>query len=193
MTVIDTLNNDFYCTYNIRETASGKSQITLYSDWKGKTSGVNKVVVHLSGTDSMSGKPISENKIKVEFSAVNTSGTTDAVDYCGEYLLHYDAYLENGEVIKDFQQPTTVRLEGFAGRPYISYSIYKGPKGWTCVELESNCWRRCNGKLWVQFEDRTQLVPPFLSNTVRFLIPITRRDFTVVSADRTLPVPQRKE
>ena len=193
MEVLEELKQDFSCVPSIDFTNNGKSKITLTSQWRGKTKGIDRVIVYLSGTDPNTGRPISENIFKVEFSAFNVVGVSDSLSYDGDFELHYDAILSNGERRTEVIQPTPLKLTTWAGGPTITYDFIDGPKGWRGVEIESPCWGKCNGKLWIQFDGHTQLVPDFKSNTVQVFLPSTTKNVSVLTADPSLPLPQRKK
>ena len=188
--MMEKLNKDFTVVYTVEETASGKVYLSIESPWKGKTQGVEYVRVYLSGYDSLTGEKIPESKVTEKFSAINTTYKSGALDYCGEYQLHFDAVLENGETVRDFREPASVTLNGSSTRPYIRYAPAKAPAGWTALSFEANCWKRCSGKVWAKYDSRFERLPAFTGQNMVFCFPVSHKSIEFICSDPTLPKPQ---
>lgn len=158
MQLIAQLTDDFHFGY-IVETQNGISVLYLSGTWRG-TSGVEHIHVSLSGKHPLSGKEIQSDVHSLDI----FPGGNEPIRYqlnsptCGgKYRIVFTAILSNGKRLEDCLKDQPVDLPG-RNSPYIKYKR-STPRGFfqhdfSEITIESNCWPRCRGKLWIKINER---------------------------------------
>lgn len=177
--------NDFSC--NIEGT-----NLRLRSSWKGKTSGIEEVAVYIEGKEPLTGEKISKEVAR--FSRTNSSTDYHASSLHGQYELRFEALGINESCLGSFRDAYPIRIDNKGMHPYIKYLI-KPVKGWLQLSIESNCWKRCTDKLWVNAEGRLyQIYRENTKNDVaNFYFPQDVRDLSLFVDDDDIPTPAKAE
>ncbi len=156
--IISQLREDFSdFTSAVRQESNG-SCIVMNSNWKGKTPGVRKIEVRLTGINPLTGKSVDSAGVCGVFSADNTNYKSDALTYHGEYQLKFTAFLTNGEIAENFREPKTVEFFNPTKKPVISCEIKK-LSGFTLLTVDCNCWIIAENNIWLKFGNHYQPVP----------------------------------
>lgn len=155
---------------------------------------VNSVTEYLSGKDPLTGETIDKNFLRHEFSRTDASAPfiSGRLTLCGEFYLHFDAKLSDGTVVTDFVEPRAIRLEYEPNRPYIKYSVDKRVgHNRARIDISSNCWKHCRGKIWVQCAGHSHILPHMKTNMLCCYVPLVDNDKEiVVYAASGLPKPE---
>ena len=144
--------SDFSCY--VQKEKSGNT-LRMSSNWKGRTPGVKKLAVHLTGVNPLTGEQVDTAGICAVFTAETSSYKSDILTYHGRYKLRFSAYLDNGEVISDFREPKEVEFVSSAKKPYIKYGLKKLSE-FTQITVECNCWRMVENNVWLKLGSRGQ-------------------------------------
>lgn len=168
-------------------------ELYLRTMWKGQTNGIEKVTVYLSGCDPLTGLPLPRETMLVNFSRTKTSHTSRALNLHGDYLLQFEAIGSNGVNLGSFRDAYPIHIENNSVRPYIRYSFSNAGE-WTQLRLESNCWRRCSGHLWVDLYGKLFCLHTDLPREIRhtvFYFPIEAARPLLITDDDGLPRPEK--
>ncbi len=152
------LRKDFSDFTSAVRPEKGGNRIAMSSNWKGKTPGVRKIEVRLTGINPLTGKSVDNANVCGVFTVDNTSYKSDVLTYHGEYQLRFMAILSSGEILEDFIEPKTVEFVNPSKKPVVHCEIKK-LSGFTQVTVDCNCWRIAENNIWLRFGNHYQPVP----------------------------------
>ena len=160
--------------------------------WSNRLIGISQIEVCIEGIHPLTGKPLSKKDYSFIFASGKQQYSMKHTLY-GLYTLTFTAYLHDGTVLKNFVTPVTYRFENMDAKPYIHYSVVRGPKGFTKVTIDSNCFARLNRCLWVCIGSARIAVPEMLSSHYSVCFASQDPVPTVIciesGEDRSLPTP----
>ena len=162
--------------------------------WSNRLIGISQIEVCINGIHPLTGKPLSRK----DYSFIFASGKQHyAITHSlyGLYTLSFTAYLHDGTMLKNFVTPVTYRFENQEAKPYIQYSVGRGPKGFTKVTIDSNCYLRLKGCLWICIGSARIAVPEMQSSKYSVCFAAQDSVPTVICVepedDRCLPTPYK--
>lgn len=185
--LIEELRRSFTLVAVQRNEKDGKGyRISLKTSLHNYDLGVEYYQVQLCGVDPISGEDVSNEHIVARFDFMLTTSETDILTYHGNFCLRCAAKMQDGRLIPFRDQQISLNFP--RNCPYVSYKV-SGNGGFRYVELQSNCWANCEGKLWLLFDDHKQrlTLPPGTDKTLRFYVPAAS-DVTVMVADNLIQV-----
>ncbi len=145
-------------------------RLTLSSPWRDNGLDVRYYHVQLCGIDPLTGKDVVADNISTKFDFSKKTHRTEVLNYHGTFLLRCKAHMGDGRDIIFKEQEIVLNYPQNA--PYVEYS-FSGKGEFKLVEVESNCWANCAGKLWLCFDGHHQLLTlrPRNDKTIRFYVP----------------------
>lgn len=168
-------------------------RIDFASPWAGRTQGVKKITVYLSGTDPLTGEILDNKGIRFEYTLAQTSGSLSNARYWGEFLLRYDAVLSDGGQIPDCIPPRKISLRVPGKQPELNYTVEKEKNGYSKVTLNGNCLERCSGHLWFRYQGGYHRVPKLgPAKLVPKIFYFPGQDVIELISDAGFPVPKLK-
>lgn len=129
-----------------------RHELDLLLDW-GDASPCD-VAVFQEGIHPLTGMKI-RNELKRAGISVRTLAGLRLADY-EESRLVFRLLSENGKEIGTIWERTLAELSGGAYKirnaPFLSWKVSRAPQGWTKLTLNSNCFRRLSGHIWVEMK-----------------------------------------
>ena len=150
------------------EEKGGKGyRLCLRASWNLSSLDIRSFQVQLVGTNPLTGEDVKFENITATFSFDQKTYQSRKLTYHGKFWLRCVAVLQSGEQVEFRKQE--VGLEYASNRPEICYSV-KEIQGFRLIEMRSNCWGNCRGKVWITIDGHDQRVdiPAGSDKTVRF-------------------------
>lgn len=145
-------------------------RIHLSAPWHDTGLNVQYYEVKLCGINPITGLDVAEDQVVAQFDFAQIQYRTPVLTYHGVYQLRCSAYLTDGTEIHLRDQE--IVLDYPQNSPFLRYSV-TGANGFRQVRLESNCWKSCQGKIWLKYDGHQQLVrlPVRTDNSICLVVP----------------------
>ena len=131
---------------------------------------VRSIHVQLTGVNPLSGKDVEKDEVIAKFSFEKKKIDTDVLTYHGTFVLRCTAILPDGAPLVFKEQ--VIHLNFAKNTPYIEYRV-TCQGGFAAIDLTSNCWNSCQGRVWLRFDNHNQRInlPMGSDKHLRFLVP----------------------
>lgn len=166
--LIRALDENFQLTHWQDDQKDGRGyRLNLKASWNFANLDVHSIHVQLVGTNPLTGENIEPENIVAVFSFDQKEFQIKRkLNYHGKFCLRCTAVRGTGEQLTFRNQK--IMLECPESKPRIHYSV-KETQGFLMIEIRSNCWENCRGKLWITVDGHDQCVnvPAGHDNVVR--------------------------
>ncbi len=145
-------------------------KLHLKAIWNCSNLDVRSIQVQLVGIDPLTGEDVAAENLVATFSFDRRECEINRrLTYHGKFVLRCTAVRGSGEQVEFREQP--ILLECEEGKPWITYSVCE-EQGFQRVEIRSNCWKSCKGKVWMNVDGHNQRIdlPAGPNNVVRFYV-----------------------
>lgn len=166
-----TLNRAFVLAAgSINEGDGSGYRIHLSAPWYDTGLKVSYYEVRLCGINPITGRDVAEDGVLAQFDFAQSQYRTPVLTYHGVYQLRCSACLADGTMVHLRDQK--IVLDYPQNSPFLHYTV-TGTNGFRQVRLESNCWKSCQGKVWLKYDGHQQLVtlPVRTDNTICLVVP----------------------
>lgn len=150
------LDRAFQLSFSQREAPGGYS-LEMLAGWMELEESVSSYVVQLVGEDPRTGKELEPENIRVVFSFDKKNASLQ-LNYHGTFRLRCSAVLKNRDIPPVVFREQEIQLICPQNEPYIEYKILKEKFGFSLIEIRTNCWKRCRGKVWIRAEGHDQRI-----------------------------------
>lgn len=189
--MLEELRKQFSENFNLTASqigeANGKGyRIGIHAPWPRKSNGVKYYLVQLCGQNPLTGEDIAKHDICAKFTFDNERAKTPVLTYHGQFILRCTAVLGDGTSLVFKEQE--IFLDFPQNSPYVAYKV-RNAGDFKLIEIDSNCWENCRGKIWLQFDGHDQRVSfsGSPSQTLRLLIP-TSENISLTVQDELIRV-----
>lgn len=166
--------------------------LTMNTNWKINTPGVSKVCVRLAGQDPLTGNELPTDYLTASFDHLTSKFTSVKLPLYGTYELQFEAFDKNGFSLGIFWTQK-IDIKNPDKCPRLTYSLYPATAGWTCVEIQTNCWKRVCGHLWIEYNNRQYLLRDKVDTRGHMRIYIPSINARLFTDNENLPEPQRRK
>ena len=136
--------------------ANGRGyRIHIHAPWPRQSSGVKYYLVQLCGKNPLNGEDIESQNISAKFTFDNEKEKTKILAYHGQFYLRCTAVFSDGRTVPFKEQDISLNFP--QNSPYVEHTV-RNAGDFKLVEIRSNCWENCDGKIWLRFEGHEQLV-----------------------------------
>jgi hypothetical protein len=173
--LIRTLDKNFMLAYWQEENGGRSYKLCLRASWTFSGLDVRGIQVQLVGTNPLTGEDVAAENIAVTFSFDRKEYRSQRLlNYHGKFVLRCVATMGSGEKVQFRDQD--IMLECEQNKPEIVYTV-RETQGFRLIEIKSNCWSNCKGKLWITVDGHEQRVdiPAGRDKMVRFYMSASGR------------------
>ena len=152
----------------IDEPFRGGYRIHVRAPWRSYPGVVRCFRILLSGRNPLTGNDVRDLGIGGSFTFDNQEFQTGTLSFHGSFaFLKYVVYTDGSEECIGSEP---LKLYYPPNAPFVRFwcSPTANRQGYKKIEIESNCWRSCTGKIWLGYDERTQRLPEVSQNSGRF-------------------------
>lgn len=153
------LRRDFRFTCPILKNPHGNYTLQPNASWTNGTEGVDHIHMRIVGVHPLTGQPLALDRLSMDFYPGNTEKGIDLA-YDGKFRIVFTVILTSRETVDGCINDYTFELNNTNISPYIKFRKSSPPRcffsrhGFSEITIESNCWPRCRGKLWIKINER---------------------------------------
>lgn len=169
------------------ELYGGGYRIRIHSPWHPAAPDIQGFRIQLAGKNPLTGRDLEELNIGCLFTFDNQEYHSKVLSFHGNFSLKKYVRFANGS--EEYIGSEPVSLVYKPNEPYVRFTCSPSANkyGHKWIALESNCWKSCDGKIWLAYDGRTQRLPAVnaSSGTFKWYLP-TQGDIEIQITDDTI-------
>lgn len=171
----------------IEEERYGGYRICVRAPWHPCAPNIQGFRMQLAGKNPLTGRDLEELNIGCVFTFDNQEYRSKVLSFHGSFAFKKYVRFSDGSEEYIGSEPLTLVYRPNA--PYVRFTRASSPNkyGHKWIELESNCWKSCDGKIWLAYDGRTQRLPAVnaASGTFKWYLP-TQGNIEIQITDDTI-------
>lgn len=154
------LRRDFHFSCPILRNQAGDYTLQPKAIWTNGTENVDHIHMRIVGVHPLTGQPLALDRLSMDFYPGNTERGIGPFAYDGKFRIVFTVILTSQETVDGCIDDYTFELSNTNTRPYIKFRKSSPPRyrffqhDFSEITIESNCWPRCRGKLWIKINER---------------------------------------